>query len=86
MSRRVQEPVEVLGPLGPCGTQTPGAVIVWRRRRLRVLECLAEWYEAGRWWEGETERRFVRVLTEAGIYELSHDASTGRWQMDRILD
>lgn len=88
MSRRIEQPVEVVGSLPPSGEgrDGPAAFIVWRGRRLRVLECLEEWYEMGRWWDGEGERRFVRVLTEAGIYELGLDVATGRWQLYRILD
>lgn len=88
MSRRTQETVQVLGTLPPPGSpgQDPPAFVVRRGRRLRVLECLDEWCEAGRWWEGEGERRCVRVLTEAGIYEMGLEASTGRWELYRILD
>lgn len=88
MSRRIEQPVEVLGSLCPSGDggDSPAAFIVWRNRRLKVLECLEEWYETGRWWDGENEKRFVRVLTEAGIYELGCDTATGRWQIYRVLD
>ncbi|WP_324668389.1 DUF6504 family protein [Geochorda subterranea] len=87
MSRRIEQPVEVVGTLEPGGSGGgTGASIVWGHRRLRVLECLAEWREAGRWWDGEAERRVVRVLTEGGIYELSCDAATGRWTVERVLD
>ena len=88
MSRRLEQPVEVVGslPSPGDGRSGPAAFIVWRNRRLKVLECLEEWYETGRWWDGEGEKRFVRVLTEAGIYELGFDVATGRWQLYRILD
>ncbi|MEW6046157.1 MAG: DUF6504 family protein [Bacillota bacterium] len=94
MSRRIEEPVQACGALHPRpGTPCPHspcaapACFVWRGRRIAVRECLDEWYETGRWWDGEGEKRFVQVLTaDRGIYELGYDVATGQWQLYRVVD
>ena len=80
VSRRIDEPVTVhlQGHL----PQT----FSWRGRQMVVQEVVDVWHEVGRWWEGEDEKRFVRLLTSEGTYELYCHLASGLWYLHRILD
>ncbi|MBE3598967.1 MAG: hypothetical protein IMX02_09310 [Limnochordaceae bacterium] len=90
MSRRVDAPVRVFFPARAKEAPGPGCsritAIGWRGRTLAVRECLDEWRETGRWWAGEGEKHFVRVVTDLGIYELGYEFATGEWRVYRIFD
>jgi hypothetical protein len=46
-----------------------------------------EWLETGRWWQGESQRVFYRLLTEhQRVLEVSLEAATQRWTLERWLD
>ena len=80
MSRRVDEPVVVQL------RDTRPVAFIWQGRRRIVREIVEEWQEAGRWWEGEGERRFVRLLTTDSACELYCHLPSGQWYLHRILD
>lgn len=80
MSRQLDEPVTV-----HLQGHLPRAFI-WRGRQRVVREVVDVWHEMGRWWEGEEERRFVRLLTAEGAYELCYHPTCGQWYLHRILD
>lgn len=58
----------------------------WRGQTVPVQAILDWWKETGKWWEGEQERRVVRVLTPLGVYELAGQEAGGRWLLQRVLD
>ena len=80
VSRRVDEPVTV-----HLQGHLPRA-FTWRGQQLVVREVVDVWHEVGRWWEGEGEKRFVRLLTAEGTYELCCHLDLGLWYLHRILD
>ncbi len=92
MSRLVNRPVAT-GPADgseePPWEKTP-RWFIWRGRRLEVEAVMDEWLDTGRWWQGEAEKRFVRVVAKhgsvRGTYELYCDRATGKWHLYRILD
>ena len=82
MGKLINEPIFPVGvfhdvPLG----------FIWRGRRYEVAEVGGEWRTLGRWWEGEGERRYVRILTPAGLaLDLCHDMKTGLWMLHELQD
>ncbi|NLO73452.1 MAG: hypothetical protein GX100_04990 [candidate division WS1 bacterium] len=59
----------------------------WRQRRYRVIQAGGTWKKAGRWWRGEGEQQFVRVLTDRNlIADLCFDPRHQRWLMYQIHD
>ena len=59
----------------------------WRGRYYRVSGVEELWRTVGRWWDGEGERTFFRVLcTGGGILELCYDHALRRWSVHRIED
>lgn len=80
MSRWIRQPIRVIERSG-----LPVA-IEWGDRIIPVREHLDGWIETGRWWDGESERRFLRVATARGIYEIGCDAATLQWHLYRIFD
>ena len=49
-----------------------------------VESIVEEWTEAGRWWEGETPRRFYRVAAD-GLFDLSRGGSA-EWRVELAWD
>ncbi len=80
MSKLLRVPVKVReGDNGPVG-------FYWRGRLRLVARVLERWLDAGRWWEGETEKEFFRVqVREGGVYELYRDRA-GTWVLYRVFD
>jgi len=80
--RRVTFPpiqVEQTSDGRPCRIQYRGQV--WQ---VCVVE---EWLETGRWWQGESQRVFYRLLTEhQRVLEVSLEPTTQRWTLERWLD
>ena len=59
----------------------------WRQRRYRVLQTGGVWTKAGRWWKGEGERQFVRVLTDRNLVaDLCFEPRHGRWLLYQVYD
>ncbi len=59
----------------------------WRNRSFEVVETGGTWRLLGRWWEGDGERRFVRVVTDAGVcLDLCHYKSTDQWHVSKVHD
>jgi hypothetical protein len=59
----------------------------WRGRTYSVVDTGGNWRLLGRWWEGDGERRFVRVATSAGkTFDLCRYESTDQWHVYRVWD
>lgn len=59
----------------------------WRGREHRVQGCCGEWTVAGRWWLGEGQRHFFRLVTQEGLtLDVCQDEMTGQWTLTAILD
>jgi Family of unknown function (DUF6504) len=92
MTRQINEPIRVfLDRAGAAPT-----AFLWGDRRYRVRRVEACWKQVGSWWDDEGERTFFRVsaIPEArdapppteGVYELTHDHTSGRWSLAGVLD
>jgi len=57
------------------------------RRWVRVREIRDYWRDTGRWWAGEPEKHFYRVLAgDGGVYEIFYQPADGSWFLYRIYD
>ncbi len=57
----------------------------WFKRWVSVAGITDAWKEIGRWWEGDPERLFFRVLsTEGGMYEVY--AQKKEWNLYKVYD
>ena len=62
-------------------------VFTWRGRDFEVVEIGGTWRLLGRWWEGDGERRFVRIITSTGAcLDLCHYKSADLWQVHKVYD
>ena len=60
---------------------------VWRGREYPIHSIGGEWRVLGRWWEGEGERRYLRVVTPNGLaMDLCEDVATGHWMLHELQD
>ena len=83
MTKSVEEPIVVRAM---AGDRYPSA-FTWRERSFRVVEVGGTWRLVGRWWEGDGERHFVRVVTDAGkCFDLCRYKSTGQWHVHKVYD
>lgn len=58
-----------------------------RGRWVAVREIQDYWRDAGRWWAGEPEKHFYRVLAgNGGVYEIFRQPADGRWFLYRVYD
>ncbi|HEY3397353.1 MAG TPA: DUF6504 family protein [Armatimonadota bacterium] len=59
----------------------------WRGRFYRITDLGGAWAEAGRWWEGQTERKFLRVLTDRNVVaDLCFEPKRAQWLLYRVYD
>ena len=59
----------------------------WRDQDFQVVEVGGAWRLLGRWWEGDGERSFVRVITDTGVcLDLCHYKSTDQWHVHKVHD
>lgn len=59
----------------------------WRHRRYRVVQSGGSWTRSGRWWRGEGDRQFVRVLTDRNtVADLCFDTKQQSWLMYQMYD
>ncbi len=59
----------------------------WRGREHRVQQCCGEWKVTGRWWLGESQRHFFRLVTHENLtLDVCQDEMTGQWALAEILD
>lgn len=57
----------------------------WIKRWVIVEKVIDMWNEVGRWWEGETEKVFYRIMAREGImYEVYSDKR--QWNLYRVYD
>ena len=83
MTRAIGEPIEITVMEGDRCPET----FTWRGRRYDVVDAGGTWRLLGRWWEGDGERRFVRVLTDAGkTFDLCRYEATDQWHVYRVWD
>jgi hypothetical protein len=60
---------------------------LWRGQWRQVRECGGDWKTRGRWWLGEGDRHFFRLLTRDSLtLDLCQDEMTGHWTVAEILD
>ncbi len=83
MSKLILEPIQP--DLAP-ESRYPRA-FRWRGRSYRVAEFGGWWSEAARWWEGQSERKFLRVLTDRNLVaDLCFEPQQGQWLLYRVYD
>jgi len=83
MTKTVDEPILVSQAVRGC---VPG-LFRWREQTFKVVEVGGRWRLMGRWWEGEGEREFVRVVADCGIcFDLCRQESTESWQVHKVYD
>lgn len=59
----------------------------WRGREHQVQRSGGEWKLRGRWWLGEGDRHFFRLVTRDGLtLDIYRDEMTGQWTVAEILD
>lgn len=57
----------------------------WFKRWVNVAKIMDEWKETGRWWDGDQEKTFFRILSpEGSIYELY--GQERRWNLYKVYD
>ena len=84
MTKSLDEPILTTTPTTP---HHPPLTFTWRHHQHRLKEVAGQWTSRGRWWLGEGDRRFFRVLTtEELTLDLSLDEMTGRWSVAEVQD
>ncbi|OUN01105.1 MAG: hypothetical protein BAA04_13575 [Firmicutes bacterium ZCTH02-B6] len=59
----------------------------WRGATYRIARVVDRWSYMGRWWAGEGEWKFWRVVTAGGgEFELMYDVRQQVWRLYRIYD
>ncbi len=59
----------------------------WQGRQFTVRNFGGHWYQGGCWWEGEGEKRFLRVQTAQGpVADLWFEPQTGKWGLHQMYD
>ena len=57
----------------------------WFKRWVNISKILDAWRDVGRWWDGDQEKTFFRVVSsEGGIYEVYSEK--GRWNLYKVYD
>jgi hypothetical protein len=63
------------------------ATFRWRGKLYRVSAVQECWRLVGKWWDGEGERTFFRVLAESGgVFEICYDHGRQNWMLERVED
>ena len=57
----------------------------WRGRRYAIASAQVVGTPPTRWWEGESERTYVRVSARGHLYELYFDHERQAWLLARRL-
>ena len=82
MSKLFNEPIAI-----HCKEGNPPDAFIWRRRFYRVENIIRWWRQPAAWWNGESEKLFIRVNARngtVGTYELY--LTDGNWFIHRLLD
>ncbi len=59
----------------------------WLGRVYKVSAVQDVWRTVGRWWDGDGEKTFFRVLTSSGgVFELYYDDMKDTWSLSRVED
>ncbi len=83
MTRAIDEPIVIREM---AGGRYPRR-FYWRGRDFEVAETGGVWRLLGRWWEGDDERSFLRVVTSTGVcLDLCHYRSTDQWYVHEVYD
>jgi len=83
MTKTIDEPIFVQQATG----EPYPRLFVWGEHTFKVVEIGGTWRLMGRWWEGEGEREFVRVVTDCGMcFDLCRHESTETWQVHKVYD
>lgn len=67
------------------GEMVPKAFF-WAGKWHKVVRVLEEWRDTGEWWKGEGEKKFYRVETHWGLFEILYDTATSSWRLYRAYD
>ena len=79
MSKIIDQPVLVL-----TDREVPKRFF-WFKRWVNVSKVLDAWKVVGRWWDGDQEKTFFRVVSaEGSIYEVYSEK--GRWNLYKVYD
>jgi len=79
MSKIIDQPVLVLAE-----KDVPKRFF-WFKRWVNVSKILDAWRDVGRWWDGDQEKTFFRVVSSEGsIYEVYSEK--GRWNLYKVYD
>ncbi len=79
MSKIVDQPVLVIEEGGKPRR------FFWFKRWVNVSKVTDRWRETGRWWEGDEEKTFFRVLsTKGSLYELYAEKLS--WNLYKVYD
>ncbi len=80
MSKIVDQPILVV-----CERGRPKRFF-WIKNWLAVKSIIDKWNEIGRWWEGDEQKTFYRVLAgdENGVYEIY--SGKNNWNLYRVFD
>lgn len=53
----------------------------------QVEHIIEEWTDSGQWWDGECEKRFFRIISNGGLYEIYKEINPqGRWFLYKVYD
>ena len=61
---------------------------IWRGGRHLIDDTLGVWSRKDGWWRQDqgTDKIFVRVSTQGGVYDLSIDRSASEWMLEGMAD
>jgi len=83
VSKLIDEPILVKSRPG---TNCPES-FVWRRRRYPILHLGPRWHRMGKWWEGQSEKVYVRALAGNGAaYDLCYNPGSQEWRLHVMHD
>jgi len=59
----------------------------WRGKLYEIRQVGGHWRRRGKWWEGQGDRRFFRVITTRGVtLDLCQEEGTGNWSVAAVHD
>jgi hypothetical protein len=84
-TKHAEEPIEVVWD---AGRQYPTSFTRESGRVYRIDAIVQIWAAEKAWWDPRrrVSRRFWRVLSRGGVYDLAYDRDAGTWQLIGIQD
>ena len=70
-----------------CGADEAPLQLQYKEQSWQVAALLECWQDTGRWWAGESEKSFYRlVLEDQSVREVFYDQDEQRWYLYKTYD